>query len=82
MLTWHHTEFGRRTDCLQYRIVRKGDQACQLLDADWNFLAACPNIAAAQRVAEQLALRKQNRRRRQHGAGGQSRQPQLRLTQP
>jgi hypothetical protein len=56
MLTWHHTEFGRRTACGMYRIVHeRGGWA--LLDRDWNPLCAAPTIVAAQQVAERLAAR-------------------------
>lgn len=59
-LSWVHTEFGRRTDCERYRIVRKGD-GWQLLDADWDPLAKpVLTIAAAQRQAERCAERAAN----------------------
>jgi len=59
MLTWHHTEFGRRSDCLSYSIMRKGYDGCLLLDTEWNVLAECPSIAAAQRRAEQIETQKE-----------------------
>jgi hypothetical protein len=56
VLTWHHTEFGRRTDCERFRIVHQG-ASWQLLDADWNPLGAAPTIAAAQQLAERVVAR-------------------------
>jgi hypothetical protein len=56
-LTWHHTEFGRRSTCERYRIVHEGG-AWSLLDADWNAIAVnYATIAAAQQRAEQHADR-------------------------
>jgi hypothetical protein len=57
LLTWHHTEFGRRSTCEQYRIVRTG-AGWQLLDAQWEPLAKpVATIPAAQRQAERCAAR-------------------------
>jgi hypothetical protein len=56
VLTWHHTEFGRRTDCGTFRIVHQGG-GWQLLDADWNPLGAASSIPAAQQLAERLHAR-------------------------
>jgi hypothetical protein len=53
-LTWHPTEFGRRTACERYRIVFKGG-GWQLLDADWNPLADPTDMASAMLIAERLA---------------------------
>ena len=61
-LTWDHTELGRRTACGSYRIVRKTYEYCELLDAEWNFLAKCPSIQAAQQLAEQFAARARRRK--------------------
>lgn len=56
-LTWHHTEFGRRTDCETYRVVREGD-GWQLLDADWTPIGSwTPTIDQAQYQAERHAAR-------------------------
>jgi hypothetical protein len=56
-LTWHHTEFGRRTDCETYRVVREGD-GWQLLDADWTPIGSwAPTIDQAQYQAERHAAR-------------------------
>jgi hypothetical protein len=56
-LTWDHTEFGRRSTCEQYRIVRTG-AGWHLLDADWDPLAPpVATIRAAQRQAERWAAR-------------------------
>ena len=53
-LTWHHTEFGRRSACETYHIVFS--DGWQLLDADWNALGAPhPTIEAACLRAEALA---------------------------
>jgi hypothetical protein len=56
VLTWHHTEFGRRTDCGTFRIVHQGG-GWQLLDADWNPLGTAPTIPGAQQLAERLLAR-------------------------
>ena len=62
MLTWHHTELGRRSTCERYRILRQGDN-CRLLDGEWNPLGElCPSIEAAQRLAEQIEARARRRR--------------------
>lgn len=46
-LTWHHTEFGRRSACETYHVVHQGD-GWQLLDADWNPIGpAVPTIDQA-----------------------------------
>jgi len=56
-LVWHHTEFGRRTACQTYRIVRHA-AGWQLLDAHWDPLAApVATVALAQQIAEGVALR-------------------------
>jgi hypothetical protein len=56
-LTWHHTEFGRRSTCERYRVVHEG-AGWSLLDADWNTIAVnYATIAAAQLRAEQHAER-------------------------
>jgi hypothetical protein len=57
-LTWQHTELGRRTACGSYHVVRKSFECVRLLDADWNEVAVCPTVEAAQRLAEQLATAK------------------------
>lgn len=56
-LRWHHTEFGRRTDCETYRIVREGE-GWQLLDADWTPIGPwSPTIGAALNQADRVAAR-------------------------
>lgn len=56
-LSWHHTEFGRRTDCETYRVVREGD-GWQLLDVDWNPIGdPVATIAAAMNEADRQASR-------------------------
>jgi hypothetical protein len=56
-LTWHHTEFGRRSDCERFRIVHNTAGGWWLLDADWNPIATTPDIPAAQQRAQQRAAR-------------------------
>ena len=56
-LSWHHTEFGRRSDDERYRIVHNSAGGWWLLDADWNPIATAPTIPAAQNRAEMLAGR-------------------------
>lgn len=54
-LAWHHTEFGRRTDCETYRIVHKA-AGWLLLDAEWNPIGdPVPTIPIAQQLAERHA---------------------------
>jgi hypothetical protein len=60
MLTWHHTELGRRTACGRYHLTRNGED-CRLFDADWNELGVYPSIDVAQRAAEQLEARARRR---------------------
>jgi hypothetical protein len=56
-LTWHHTEFGRRSDCERYRIVHNPAGGWWLLDARWDPIAAARDIAHAQQLAQQRAAR-------------------------
>jgi hypothetical protein len=54
LLHWHHTEFGRRTDCGRFRVVHAGS-AWAVLDADWTQIARADSVAAAQALAERMA---------------------------
>ena len=56
-LRWHHTEFGRRTDCERFRLVYRDRGGWQLLDADWNILADPTDMLTAMQLAERLAKR-------------------------
>lgn len=56
-LAWHHTEFGRRSACEQFRIVHHPTAGWALLDAEWNPLATSSTVAGAQDRAEQIAAR-------------------------
>jgi hypothetical protein len=58
MLTWHATEFGRRTDDGRYRIVHT-ERGWRLLDAEWNPLAEpTRKIPESQGIAERLEQRR------------------------
>jgi hypothetical protein len=63
-LSWHATEFGRRTDDGRYRIVHR-DGGWQLLDAQWTPLAApTRKIPESQALAEHVERRVQQERKR------------------
>jgi len=56
-LSWHHTEFGRRTACETYHVVHQGD-GWQLLDAAWDPLGPpVRTIEEAMHQAERHAAR-------------------------
>jgi hypothetical protein len=64
---WHHTEFGRRSDCETYRIVRDG-VGWQLLDCEWNPIGDwTPTIEAALYQADRAAARAAAEARRSTG---------------
>jgi hypothetical protein len=54
LLTWHPTEFGRRSACERYRIIFKS-KGWQLLDANWDPLAEPTDMQSAMLIAERLA---------------------------
>ena len=54
-MTWHATEFGRRTACQRFRVVHT-DKGWQLMDAEWRPLGqATRKIVEAQQLAERFA---------------------------
>lgn len=56
-LTWHHTEFGRRSACETFHVVHDS-RGWLLLDADWNPIGdPAPSVDAALNRAEQIATR-------------------------
>ena len=57
LLTWHHTEFGRRTTDGRFRVVRHLGSRWRVLDANWNVLDTCDSVEGAQKIAEGFARR-------------------------
>jgi len=64
-LTWHHTEFGRRSDDLRFHIVTRAGGGWELLEGDdWILVAVAPDLPRAQQLAQQRAAREHHAARR------------------
>ncbi len=67
-LTWHHTEFGRGTDCDSYHAMRCGDD-WRVLDRDWNYISGLvKSLVACQEIAEKHKARQEQREKKQGAA--------------